>query len=80
MTTGPKFKVRENRARRAAQRQGLILKKNPRRDSRAADYGSYLLINPDSEWVEADFGWDRVGFPNGPDWLADVEAYLAKKR
>lgn len=37
-------KVRENRLRRAAQRQGLILIKSRRRDPRALDYGKYNLI------------------------------------
>ncbi len=70
------YKVRENKARRAAKRQGLELRKNPRRDPRAVDYGSYMLVNAyNGGWV-ADFGWDHAVFPDGPDHLADVEAYL----
>lgn len=38
-------KVRENRLRRAAQRQGLILVKSRRRDPRALDYGLYVLVD-----------------------------------
>jgi hypothetical protein len=38
------YKVLENRLRRAAQRQGLRLVKSRRRDWRAADYGSYWLV------------------------------------
>ena len=38
-------KVRENRLRRMAKRQGMTLKKNPRRDPRAIDYGGYKLTN-----------------------------------
>ena len=38
-------KVRENRLRRMAKRQGCILKKIRRRDERALDYGKYWLIN-----------------------------------
>jgi hypothetical protein len=34
-------KVRENRARRAAERQGVRLVKSRRRDPRALDYGRY---------------------------------------
>ena len=79
MATDLRYKVRENRARRAAGRQGLILKKNPRRDPRAVDYGSYMLIHEHLGTVMADFGWDHVGSPDGPDWLADVEAYLARE-
>lgn len=38
-------KVRENRARRAADRQGLMLVKSRRRDPRAEDFGLYVLVN-----------------------------------
>lgn len=36
-------KVRENRARRAAERQGYALSKSRRRDPRASDYGELRL-------------------------------------
>jgi hypothetical protein len=36
-------KVRENRLRRMAQRQGLTLSKSRRRDPLAVDYGQWLL-------------------------------------
>lgn len=39
-------KIRENRLRRAAQRQGLALRKSRRRDPRATDYGLYWLSDP----------------------------------
>lgn len=38
-------KIRENRLRRMAQRQGLRLEKSRRRDPRALDYGGYWLID-----------------------------------
>ena len=38
-------KIRENRLRRAAQRQGLMLTKSRRRDPRAYDYGTYMLVD-----------------------------------
>lgn len=38
-------KVRENRLRRMAERQGLKLEKSRRRDPRALDYGSYQLVD-----------------------------------
>lgn len=38
-------KVRENRLRRMAQRQGLTLHRNRRRDPRARDFGTYQLVN-----------------------------------
>lgn len=37
-------KVRENRLRRAAGRQGLLLVKSRRRDPKAIGYGRYILI------------------------------------
>lgn len=39
------LKVRVNRARRRAMRQGLFLQKNPRRDPNALDYGTFLLLD-----------------------------------
>jgi hypothetical protein len=38
-------KVRENRLRRMADRQGLRLVKSRRRDPRALDYGTYMLVD-----------------------------------
>lgn len=37
-------KVRENRLRRMAERQGLALRKTRRHDPRALDYGRYQLM------------------------------------
>lgn len=39
-------KVRENRLRRMAQRQGLLLEKSRLRDTRAIGYGTYRLSDP----------------------------------
>jgi hypothetical protein len=72
-------KVREDRLRRMAARQGLQLVKNPRRDARATDYGSYALVN-ENDAVIADFGWDRARFPEGSSWLDDIEAWLTSDR
>jgi hypothetical protein len=45
-TTDPQaLKVRENRLRRMAERQGLLFQKVARRDPRAIDYGTYHLIS-----------------------------------
>ena len=40
-----KTKVRENRLRRMASRQGLRLEKSKQRDPMALDYGKYSLAN-----------------------------------
>jgi hypothetical protein len=68
-------KIREDRLRRMARRQGLQLVKNPRRDLRAVDYGSYMLVGPDSLPV-ADFGWICASAPEHGTHLDDVEAWL----
>ena len=63
-------KVRENRLRRAAQRQSLMLTKSRRRDPRATDFGKYKLIDKSS-------GWGPQSFIGGYEMsLDDVEAAL----
>jgi len=65
-------KIRENRLRRAAERQGLMLKKSRRRDPRAVDYGGYMLVDIATNGVVA--GTGALGRPH---WsLDDVETYL----
>ncbi|OHT91493.1 hypothetical protein BKG70_02030 [Mycobacteroides chelonae] len=49
--TDTERKVYENRLRRAATRQGLKLCKSPRRDVRATDYGTYMLVDAQSNSV-----------------------------
>jgi hypothetical protein len=67
-------KTRETRLRRMAERQGLALHKNRRRDPRAKDYGLFWL-----RWIDSltpDSSHDAwVGYPNGFD-IDQVEAYL----
>ena len=65
-------KVRENRLRRMAERQGLALRKSRRRDPRAIDYGVFWLVDPGLNWLV-------VGEPGG--WNLDqVEQYLTGDR
>ena len=47
-------KVRENRLRRAAQRQGLMLAKSPRRDPGASGFGTYVLVDAPTTTLIAD--------------------------
>jgi hypothetical protein len=42
------LKVYENRLRRMARRQGLLLAKSRRRDTRAVDWGTYRLVDTNS--------------------------------
>jgi hypothetical protein len=72
MVAAEQSKVRENRLRRMADRQGLQLVKSRRRDPRAIDYGGYMLVDPRTNSVVA--GAEGVGRPH---WsLDDVERYL----
>jgi hypothetical protein len=49
-------KIKENRLRRAAGRQGLRLMKSRRRDSRATDFGTYMLVDAATSSVTASSG------------------------
>ncbi|MER7459209.1 hypothetical protein [Micromonospora sp. NPDC126480] len=60
-------KVRENRLRRMAQRQGLTLVKSRRRDPRATDYGMYWLADTHTSALET---------PEQGMTLDEIEAYL----
>ena len=66
---GDPLKTYENRLRRMAARQGLMLKKSRRRDPRALDYRKYWLIQTSTGvlWAGGEEGMD----------LADVEESLA---
>ena len=57
-------KVRENRLRRMAARQGYTLTRTRRRDPRATDYGTYHLV-------------PARGKPIGPLSVDEVERRLA---
>jgi hypothetical protein len=53
-------KVRENRLRRAAARQGLTLNKSRRRDPRALDYGLYSLTDNNNVLVVGGCPLDQI--------------------
>ena len=64
-------KVRENRVRRMAERQGLVLRKSRRRDRRAWDFGNYWLMDADR---------NALVFPDVHGGsLEDVERYLTSE-
>ena len=46
-------KVREDRLRAAAQRQGYEIRRSRRRDPRAVDYGGYMIVDPRTNSIEA---------------------------
>jgi hypothetical protein len=72
MPTDKEVKVKENRLRRAAERQGLRLVKSRRRDPRAFDYGKYMLIDVQTNAVVHGLVAGHIGAD-----LDDVEAYLS---
>jgi hypothetical protein len=74
-TSMDEFKVRENRLRRSADRQGYRLMKSRSRDPRALDHGLYALIMPQTGGA--------VNRALADHWtcswtLDQVEAYLAR--
>lgn len=71
MTNTTFNKVRENKVRRAAERQGLTLQKSRRRDPRAYDFGRYILVDGRSTAVVV--GGGDLSFTADLD---EVEAYL----
>jgi hypothetical protein len=68
MAENTQVKIRENRLRNAARRQGLRLVKSRTRDERALSFGTYWLLDAPSSAVE-------VGGDNGTD-LDAIEAAL----
>ena len=71
MATTRTEKIRENRLRAAAQRQGFRIVKSRRRDPRALDYGGYMIVNPCNNSAEA--GGMGDGFSMS---IEDVEKWL----
>lgn len=70
-------KVRENSLRRAAARQGLRLVKSRRRDPRAFDYGTYMVVDVETNVVM--LGEPLFASSYGSADLDDVEIYLSKR-
>jgi hypothetical protein len=67
-------KVRENKLRRAAHRQGLQLAKSRARDPRAIDFGRYVLRDELTTGVVFGIGVHQRFTAT----LDDIEAYLAR--
>jgi len=68
-------KVRENRLRRMADRQGLQVQKSRRRDPRAVDFDRYRLVSVRTGKVVAGgHPWDHSMT------LDEVESYLTSDR
>ncbi len=69
--TEQEYKVHENRIRRASERQGFRLEKSRSRDERSIDYGTYQLVDNQTNTVVSH------GLPGGYGLdLADVGEFL----
>lgn len=68
-------KVRENRLRRMAERQGYMLQKSRRRDPRAIDYGGYMIVDPNANAIVA--GGEMNGYSMSLD---EVQTWLESGR
>ncbi|WP_448150020.1 hypothetical protein [Labrys miyagiensis] len=68
-------KVRENRIRRAAERQGMQLQKSRRRDPRAIDFGGYMLVDASSNTLI--LGGSPYAYSASLD---EVETYLFDRK
>lgn len=66
-------KVRENRLRRMAERQGLKVSRSRRRDPRALDYGGYMLTDASTNGVV--LGGSPIAYSATLD---EIEAYLTR--
>jgi hypothetical protein len=65
-------KIRENRLRRMAERQGLQLQKSRRRDPRATEFGTYQLVDRYNDTLAARGGQNGYGMT-----LDEVERALS---
>ena len=65
-------KVRENRLRRMARRQGMTITKSRRRDYRATDFGIYWIADAHTNMIHK--GPYQDGFRD----LDEVEAFLTE--
>ena len=65
-------KVRENRLRRMAHRQGMRVEKSRTRDRRGLEYDKYKIVNIATDSTVA----GRSAFPSYTLSLDEVEGYL----
>ncbi len=71
-------KIAENKLRRIAERRGLTLRKSPRRDPKALDYGTYrLTIDTEDAEGEHEHEW-RAGL-RFDQIEAALDAYSAQE-
>ncbi|MFI5729153.1 hypothetical protein ACIA49_03465 [Kribbella sp. NPDC051587] len=68
-------KVRENRLRRMADRQGMQLVKSRRRDPKAHDFGTFMLVDLRTQAIV--IGAPKLG-ENPSATIDEIEAWLTK--
>lgn len=68
-------RVDENRVRRMAARQGLVVNKSRRRDPNALDYGRYWIVEPRRNVIATSLEGQEHGIT-----LEEVEAWLRSPR
>lgn len=61
-------KIRENGLRNAARRQGYQIVKSGRREPRALDYGTYMIVDPNTSAVEGG-GHGGMSLDDAEKWL-----------
>jgi hypothetical protein len=86
--------ARENRARRAAMRQGLVIEKSRQRDPRGLDYQGWRILSngrviagdaPGRDYaltldeVETHLRWLKVALPATRDRVAGSAAWAARE-
>lgn len=68
-------KIRENRLRRMAERQGFVLRKRRRRDPNAIDYGRYDIAEPRRNVIATFYESQEFGLT-----LDEVESWLTEDK
>jgi hypothetical protein len=68
-------KIRENRLRRMAERQGLAVRKSRRRDPNAWDFGTYQIVEPRRNFLV--LGSQTGGYGESLD---SVEEWLTSRK
>ena len=78
MATTTADKIRENRLREAAKRQGYEIRKSRRRDPRALDYGGWMIVDAHTKSVEAgDLTYGGLSLDEVEKWLTSDHARTA---
>lgn len=80
-TMDQELKVKENRARRKLDRMGMRLMKSRRRDERALDFGGYMIVDKNTNYVQAGGtpGAFSMSIEEIENWIEDSPPVSRKK-